>query len=184
MTHQEIRAHVLLITGAPGVGKTTLVHRVASAREDLHICGFYTEEMCEAGERVGFRAVTFGGDTLVMAHIRFRGGHRVGRYGVDIAAIDALAESSLTPAPECVLYVVDEIGRMECLSTLFVSRMRGLFDSTKPVLATIGLRGRDFIAEVKTRSDVELLEVTRSNRETLAGLAIGWVASAVGHQSG
>jgi nucleoside-triphosphatase len=183
MTPLNPRAHVLLVTGVPGVGKTTLVRRVAAAREDLHICGFYTEEIREGRDRVGFRAVTFGGDTLVIAHVHFPGRYRVGRYGVDVAAIESLVESSLTASLECVLYIVDEIGRMECLSTLFVSRMRGLLGSETPVLATIGLRGGGFLAEVKGRSDVQLLEVTRGNRETLADRAIEWVASAVGDLS-
>jgi nucleoside-triphosphatase THEP1 len=36
---------VLLLTGAPGVGKTTVIRRVAMQLEMRQLRGFYTEEM-------------------------------------------------------------------------------------------------------------------------------------------
>ncbi|KAL5209580.1 hypothetical protein ABZP36_005203 [Zizania latifolia] len=55
----------LLVNGAPGVGKTTLVMRVFETLRDSHphlnIRGFYTREMKESGERVGFEVVTLDG---------------------------------------------------------------------------------------------------------------------------
>src|SRR5688500_5463575 len=82
---QEMRARrftALLLTGRPGVGKTTIVTRVAKGLERKP-GGFYTEEVRERGERRGFRAVTFAGDARAIADVDFRGTPRVGRYGVD-----------------------------------------------------------------------------------------------------
>jgi nucleoside-triphosphatase len=45
--------------------------------------------------------------------------------------------------------VVDEIGKMECLSERFVASMRRLLAGKVPVVATIARRGGGFIAEVK-----------------------------------
>ena len=42
----------LLITGAPGTGKTTLIRAVV-AESPLKAAGFLTEEIREGGERVG-----------------------------------------------------------------------------------------------------------------------------------
>jgi nucleoside-triphosphatase len=52
----------ILLTGHPGVGKTTLIHKVLSlmsgeGREES-ASGFYTEEIREGGSRKGFRIKT------------------------------------------------------------------------------------------------------------------------------
>ena len=94
----EQRPHVLLITGRPGIGKTTVIRRVADAISGKQICGFYTEEIRKGGERRGFRLVSLDGDERVIAHLDFAKRHRVGRYGVDIAAINAAA-CLLSPDP-------------------------------------------------------------------------------------
>ena len=44
--------HILLVTGASGVGKTTVLRKVAESL-DVRICGFYTEELREDG-RAGY----------------------------------------------------------------------------------------------------------------------------------
>ena len=74
---------ILLVTGAPGVGKTTLVRRVAARLEGLRVAGFTTEEIRERGRRLGFRIVPFEGRERIMAHVDFPGPARVGRYGVE-----------------------------------------------------------------------------------------------------
>ncbi len=120
-------ARVLLLAGVPGVGKTTVIRKVAASLRDRRLGGFYTEEIRVRGERRGFRAVTFDGEARDMARVELRGARRVGKYGVDVAAVDAVAAAALTPGAG--LYLVDEIGKMECLSVTFVAAMRALLDS-------------------------------------------------------
>lgn len=165
---------ILLVTGTPGVGKTTLVRRVASQLEGLRLAGFTTEEIREQGRRVGFRIVPFRGRQRMLAHVDFRGPARVGRYGVDIAAVDAVSAESLGPDPAVDLYVVDEIGKMECLSQRFIASMRALLDSDRRVLATIGQKGGGFIAEAKRHRDAELQEMTEGNRDLLPERIVAW----------
>ena len=157
----------MLVTGPPGVGKTTVIRELARQLSDLRLGGFWTEEMRRAGEREGFRLRTFDGEERVIASVRFSGGPRVGRYGVDVAAIDAVAARLLAPDPDVQLYLVDEIGRMECLSASFVAAVRTLLASRTPVVATVALSGGGLIAEVKRRPGVRLWHVTRSNRDPL-----------------
>ncbi len=167
--------HVLLLTGAPGVGKTTLLRQVAAALAERKLNGFTTEEMREGGRRVGFRIVPLHGDGRVMAHERFRSAARVSHYGVDVDAVDAVANVALQRRAGCELYLVDEIGKMECFSGRFVTAMRALLDSDKRVVATIARTGAGFIAEVKRRDDVELWEVTRRNRHALVAAVLQWI---------
>jgi nucleoside-triphosphatase len=158
----------LLLTGSPGVGKTTVILRVAEGLAGRRIGGFTTAEIREEGERVGFRIQAFGGDSSVLAHVNVRSPHRVSRYGVDLQALESIAGRALDPRGAEV-FLVDEIGRMECLSSRFVEAAEALLDSGKPVVATIAAKGTGFIARVKTRSDVELWTVTRANRGELPG---------------
>jgi nucleoside-triphosphatase len=167
--------HVLLLTGVPGTGKTTVLRRVTAALAAHRVAGFATEEMRKEGRRVGFRIVPLHGSGGVMAHVDFRSSRRVGRYGVDVGAIDAAAKTALALAPEIEVYLVDEIGKMECFSQRFVASMRALLDSEKPVVATIAQRGGGFIAEVKCRRDVEVWQVTVRNRDSLVDDVLGWL---------
>lgn len=166
--------HVLLITGVPGVGKTTLIRRVAERLPGTKLGGFYTEELREAGARAGFRLVDFAGNALTFAHIGFKG-PRVSRYGVDVAALDARAEALLAPRPQVTLTLVDEIGKMECLSPRFVAAMRHLLASGSLVVATVAKKGEGLIDEAKHWPGATLWEVTRGNRDRLPDEVLAWL---------
>jgi nucleoside-triphosphatase len=168
------RVTALLLTGRPGVGKTTIVKRVAD-QLDRTPGGFYTEEVRVRQARRGFRAVTFGGDAWPIADVDRRGPPRVGKYGVDLAAIDRLADTALQPRRTVGLYIIDEIGKMECLSARFVEATQMLLDSGQLIVATIGQRGSGFIADVKRRPDTELWAVTRDNRDDIPGRVLDWI---------
>lgn len=167
--------HHLFLTGLPGVGKTTLIRRVVEALAGTRLGGFYTEEIRAAGLRQGFRLITFKGEESVIAHVDFSQRYSVGKYGVDVAAIDRLADASLAIAADIDLYVVDEIGKMECLSPRFGAAIRALLDSDKPLLATVAKQGGGLIEEVKRRPEAVLWEVTRSNRDSLVADLLGWL---------
>ncbi len=150
----EVQA--LLLTGVPGIGKTTIVKRVAAALSGRRIRGFVTREIRRAGRRVGFELSTFTGHKKVLAHVDVDSRHRVGHYGIDVAALDVIGEEALALDDATDVYLVDEIGKMECFSAKFRAAMRSLLDSRQPLVATVALRGSGFIAEVKDRVDVEL----------------------------
>lgn len=167
--------HVLLLTGAPGIGKTAVIHRVAERLRGRRLGGFYTEEIRTEGQRQGFRLATFDGREIVMAHRNHPKTYQIGRYGVDVAAIDAVVGQALRLDEDVDVYLVDEIGKMECLSSRFITSMRTLLDRKKLVVATIALRGSGFIAEVKRNQNAQLWGVTHMNRDKLPAKVIGWL---------
>jgi nucleoside-triphosphatase THEP1 len=157
----------LFITGLPGTGKTTLIRKILERLPPgPAVSGFFTAEMRESGERVGFTVNTLDGQSGLLAHVRIGGGARVGRYGVDVVGFEGLVLPLLEPG-RASLYVIDEIGRMECFSRAFCASVRRLLDSEAPVLGTVALKGGGLIAGVKSRGDVALFEVTVKNRDRL-----------------
>jgi nucleoside-triphosphatase len=169
------KANVLLITGMPGIGKTTVIRWVADALGADGLRGFYTEEIRKGGQRLGFRLVGFGGTAHVIAHVDFPKRQRVGKYGVDVQALDD-AMPLLRPDPDARVYLVDEIGKMECLSERFVAAVRTLIAGRTPIVATIGARGAGFIAEVKRRRECELRQLTHANRDHMPARVQAWLA--------
>ena len=84
LPHEKIMTKKILLTSRPGCGKTTLIKRVVN-KLPLPAGGFYTEEMREAGTRVGFKLVTLDREEAVFAHVDFKTGQRVGKYGLNLA---------------------------------------------------------------------------------------------------
>jgi len=161
----------LLLTGRPGCGKTTVIQRTLALLSDVHATGFYTRELRQAGRRLGFEAVTLDGIRLTLAHVELarRSRHRVSRYGVDVAGFEAEIVPSIDPDqhPEAALIVVDEVGKMECFSSLFRETLLRALAALVPLLGTIALRGNRFIESVKARPDVQVIRVTHANRDEL-----------------
>jgi nucleoside-triphosphatase len=155
----------LLITGLPGVGKTTLIKKLAEALKHLHPVGFYTEEIREGGERKGFELISLDGRRGLLSHKNIRSPYHVGQYRVDIRSFEDFLEAISFSNPGNRLFVVDEIGKMECLSEPFKKLLKEILDSEKWVIATIALKGSGLIAEVKERKDVKLFEITKGNRD-------------------
>jgi nucleoside-triphosphatase len=164
----------LLLTGVPGIGKSTASLRLANMLTGKVLGGFMTQEIRARGERRGFRLQCFDGTEDTLAHVDFRGFPRVGRYGVDVRAFEAFIKKALAPG-SAELYLVDEIGKMECLSRRFITMLENLLASEIPIMATVARRGPGFIAVVKQRPDVELWEITTQNRDALPLRACQWL---------
>ena len=163
------RVRHLLLSGAPGCGKTTLVCRIIEQLRDLRLSGFYTQELRgEDGRRIGFQAIGLNGGSTTLASVRSKSRMRVGNYGVELSGFERLLDEELNRAAGDIdLFVIDEIGKMECFSELFVDLMRQILDGDMPLLATIAMKGSGFINEAKQRPDIELIRVTEENRNGL-----------------
>ncbi len=165
----------LLLTGIPGIGKTTVIRKVAASLSGYTLAGFVTDEIRTERGREGFRLITFDGSEGVIAHVNFQTPQRIGRYRLDVQTIDRLVRSALRLEQNIDVYLVDEIGKMECLSKVFIACMRSVLDSGKPVVAAVAKKGEDFISEVKRRGDSVTWEVTRQNRDALPDSIFAWI---------
>ncbi|MDI6890000.1 MAG: NTPase [Thermodesulfovibrionales bacterium] len=157
----------ILLTGPPGVGKTTLIKKLSGELKGLHPAGFYTEEIREEGIRKGFDLISLDGRRGLLSHTEIESPYRVGKYRVDVRGFEGFLDSIAFFAPETNLVIIDEIGKMECLSPKFRRLIKEIIDSEKMVIATIAFKGVGLIEEIKKRNNVKLFEVTRNNIDSL-----------------
>src|SRR5438093_1116986 len=84
----------VLLTGRPGSGKTTLIKRILN-EVPQRFGGFYTEEIRDHGTRVGFKIVALEGGESVFAHVDFTTPKRVGKYRLDLSALEAVGVDAI-----------------------------------------------------------------------------------------
>ncbi|KAJ8727920.1 hypothetical protein PYW08_016305 [Mythimna loreyi] len=163
-----------ILTGDPGVGKTTLTKKISTeiSSKGIKATGFYTEEVRKNRTREGFDVVTLDGTRGRLARdLSLLSGpvkHKVGKYGVLIQEFENVAMPSLAkPDTQAHLLVIDEIGKMEFFSEPFKNAIRTIFapSSNCTVLATIPVRkGDQLIESIRNNSQAKLWMVTRENR--------------------
>ena len=157
----------VLLTGRPGIGKTTAVERLVElARErEATVRGVFSPEICDDGERVGFRITDVAtGSSEVMAHVDYDE-PSVGRYGVNTSVVDKIAREAIV-ADDADLVVVDEVAPMQTHSDIFIERVRAVLDSETPVVAVVQEACETgFVGSVKQRDDTTVVRVTKENRD-------------------
>lgn len=162
-----------LVTGPPGIGKTTVLLDIKKELElrEFKTGGCLTAEIREKERRIGFSIVNLGsGKEGILAHIESPSNKRVGRYGVNISTLETIGvtalQENLTIPVDVV--IIDEIASMELFSTQFQKVVRDLLNSSKIVLGSIHYRSQHkFLQEVRRRKDVEIIEISRENRNVV-----------------
>ncbi len=168
---------VYLLTGNPGSGKTSLIKQ-AVAESQIKAGGFYTGEIRSQGTRLGFRPVTLDGREAVLAHIDSSKRFRVGKYGVDVAALDKIGVPALRQAAvKHYLVVVDEIGKMEMFSADFRETVLEIIGSGQRVLGTIMLQSNPWADAIKRQPRVNLVTLTRATYQPVLDDLRNWLAA-------
>ncbi|OGO30549.1 MAG: hypothetical protein A2Z29_11260 [Chloroflexi bacterium RBG_16_56_11] len=165
---------VYLLTGRPGTGKTSIIKQVA-ADPRIKADGFFTEEIRERGTRVGFRLVTLDGLETVLAHVNFNKRYHVGKYGVDVAALEEVGVPALLTPARDGLTIVDEIGKMELLSAAFREAVKRIVDGGKKVLGTITSDPHPDADAIKLHPNVKVINLTREYYPQVVVDLYGWL---------
>ncbi|BAT99875.1 hypothetical protein LR48_Vigan06g059900 [Vigna angularis] len=168
-----------LVTGPPGVGKSTLIMRVLESlrlNSSIKLQGFYTREVRRAGQRVGFEVVTLDDRTAPLASLHFSspesvGWPSVGKYKVDVASFESLALPELQVREDTSLFIIDEVGKMELFSSSFFPAVLRVLESNIPVLASIPIPkfGRDIpeVARLRNHAGATCFTLNVGNRDAV-----------------
>jgi nucleoside-triphosphatase len=172
-------AKSILLTGYPGIGKTTIIKHVITALGD-QAGGFYTEEIFGAGGRHGFRLVTLGGKEAVIAHKDLRAPNvpRIGRYGIDVPTFERVGVRELRRAMAGgKIIIVDEIGPMELYSQLFQQTVMEAIMGPHHIIGTIMQKSHPEADAFKYLAQVEVRDIDRRNRDDMPARILKWVGA-------
>jgi nucleoside-triphosphatase len=163
---------LLLLTGDPGIGKTTVLLKAVEALKarGYRVGGMVSREVRSHGSRVGFEILDLtDGRSGWLAHVNQKTGPQVGKYRVNLEDLDTVGADSIIRAVDNSDFVaVDEIGSMELFSEKFREAVKRVVESGKPAVGVIHWKARhSLIDEVRARKDVEVFRVTYGNRENL-----------------
>ncbi|XP_022740867.1 cancer-related nucleoside-triphosphatase [Durio zibethinus] len=169
-----------LVTGPPGVGKTTLIMRIYEtlklSNPNLKLQGFYSQEIRQGGERVGFEVVTLDGRRgrlacSILPSPEARQWPAVGKYKVDIASFEAVALPELKVREDTDLFIIDEVGKMELYSSYFFPAILNILQSNIPLLATVPIPkfGKDIpaVVRLKNHPGATIFTLDQSNRDAM-----------------
>lgn len=159
-----------LITGKPKMGKTTAIMKVAEELKN-RVAGFYTAEIKQGKQRLGFEIVSLtSGQRALLAHVDVKSSKQVGKYGVCPENLNSFIEEieEVLKAQEPKIILIDEIGKMELFSQRFREVVLNAVDSSHhPLVATIMERSEPFCDALKTRPEINLLELNYENRDII-----------------
>jgi nucleoside-triphosphatase len=162
---------VILLTGRPGVGKTTTVSRVFEhySKKGFRIEGLTTREVRDGSARTGFMITDLSsGQEGWLAKKDVGTGPRVGSYVVvsdDLEKIGVNAlERSMNGTADLV--IVDEIGPMEMTSVSFRNNISRVLNGRKTVVATVKFGSRYPEVEDTWKRSLHW-EITKENRGSI-----------------
>ncbi len=159
----------ILITGRPGVGKTTLLKRINDflVNQGVVVGGVFCPEIKSKDKRTGFAIIDIMTQKRGILAKKGLQSPKIGSYSVNLEDLNDIGVGALQRARLSADYILlDEIAPMELKSPLFISEIRNVFDGPKTVIAVIHQKSNhELILEIKNRDDVRLFDVNRENME-------------------
>jgi len=161
-------SEIWLVTGPPGIGKSTVLSRVVLRLKSSGIIvgGCVTSERRQKGARVGFDVKDLTNGTLgELASIARTLGPRVGKYRLNLADLASIGAKGLSDAAAASeLIVIDEVGPMELVSPEFRRAIHTCLLSGKPILAVVHERLKDdLLVELHAKAK-EIVVLSQNNR--------------------
>lgn len=159
-----------VLTAPPKTGKSTAIKKIINMLGSKNCCGFYTKEMIENGQRVGFKIVTLSGKEGILAHVSYDGEYRIGKYGVNLEEFEKVALTELediinTGGDKYV--IIDEIGPMQLFSDKYKELLLKIVSTDKKIIGTAFYESYDWLDDFKKFDNVELIEIDEMNRNDI-----------------
>lgn len=164
----------IVIAGLPGTGKSTLLKLVLDSYDGM-MTGLITTETKENEKRVGFKmGIHYKGANenpfaRTIAHVGIDSQVSVSKYRINVSEINKQASERLRAGfgPHYLLYL-DEVGEMQLYSKTFTELAEVYLDAPNICIMTVSKKYKStFIDAIKKRDDVELIELTPENRDSM-----------------
>jgi len=160
------------LTGLPGVGKTRVLIKVCKMleKEIKTVGGMISTQIEEDGEVVGWKCIDWAsGEEAVFAHRDFESDKVVEEMGLHLEVLEEIGVGALQWAYENAdIIVIDEVGKKEVESPMFVQAVQACMEAEKPLMVTLHKKSRNpLLQEIRRRDDIRILEVTYVNRNLL-----------------
>ena len=169
----------ILLTGRPGVGKTTLLIETIRELEGrgLNVGGMISQEVRDGGMRVGFEIFDLAsGRKGWLAHVAQQEGPQIGKYRVNLKDLVEIGVNAINQAASdstTSVIAIDEVGPMELCSEDFRNAVKKAVEAEKPLIGTIHYKARStLIDDIRSRSDVKIIEITHDNRSYVKGAVL------------
>lgn len=158
----------VLLSGEPRVGKTTALKKIIQMIGEGNCRGFYTEEVRNEFDRVGFDCVSLDGKRQRIADVNLHSDIRMGRYGIAIEAFEDFALQAISKSSSTSkIIIIDEIGPIQFLSTKFKQQTNNILTGPNCVIGTIFYNKHPDIDEIKKIPGIKIYSMTRENRNTI-----------------
>jgi len=163
--------HVWLITGKPGIGKTTCISRIVYniKSEGYTVGGIISREIRVQGERTRFELIDLiTGESGILSSTNLDAGPKIGRYRINLQLLSKAGSKALLSSNELAdLTMCDEIGPMEMFSPDF-RRAIDIINNGQPVLGVIHQRLNDpLINQIRSSEFVKIHEAILENRKEI-----------------
>lgn len=130
--------------------------------------GMLTREIRKCGHRVGFSLVDIAsGEEAVLAHLHHPNGPQVGRYRVNVGALEQVGIAAIRRAiTENELVIIDEIAPMELCSALFAPAVEEALACSNSLIISTHAQSDHLLAH-RARRELTLVRVKLGNRDRL-----------------
>lgn len=159
---------IIVLTGAPGVGKTTAIIFVVRALKErgVKVGGIVSKELRTNNNiRIGFEFIDLmTNDRSTLASI-IGSGPKVGKYFINFAGCNFAANRLINAIRSSDVIICDEIGPMELKSREFIHSVKNLLYIDKKVIVVVHQKlQHPVIDRFKNKSSL-ILNLELKNRE-------------------
>jgi nucleoside-triphosphatase len=153
----------ILLTGLPQSGKSTMFKKITTTIDKK--VGFFTNEICKNGKRIGFEVQTHLNNTQLLASNENDSEYKVSSYSVDLPGFESILPEVEKFSKNDFLYL-DEIGQMEIFSKTFQKLTLKYLNSDNLCFASMTkVYKDDFTEKILTRDDIVIVDITENNRD-------------------
>lgn len=173
----------LLLTGAPRSGKSSLIRKLAESSPGA--AGIITvERRGPDHRRIGFDLQAVYSrpgrplevvEEAPLARLAQPSALKVGRYGVEPAALDLAVRALDAAMHEGQLVLIDEIGPLQICSPAFREAVDRALVSRCHLLGALSSQEDPYLGAIRRWPGIRVLEVTTQNRRHLAEGLLPWL---------